>query len=484
MNHPIHIHLALCELLCFSEGKTRPSKRSDMDKFLSNLALLLNGNETCTAVYVHRANKEVVVARNQRIGPADELFFDRFFRLVRTYATVAFDEAYTSAKLDLYDELEATVLDFNSQKVIKRLADSKNLVITKLREMAHFDGDQRRAFFDQVCSHGTSFRARPLTTEKCYFARNEAGDDDFLQWIFVQIQRFLEARDELLLHSTNPSIKQLSLTTGFAIDLYESQLFRDMVQQLPMPDQALQHFEKISAHRRALVYILKCLSIHKDRYQDIYRNITWKVIPPVARVATFTMAPREALKEIVVEMIEANEDEHIRELLKTVAVEEYYANNETQIQRFTTQISHDVHLHAEIALSDYLLVNQIDETNKSEEIEIGISKMSCLSCSYYINELNNKYNRRFCLTDSTHEKIYSKWDYRQGEDPAVLDAVDQKLIEKIERTIMRTCLDKKRSGVKKSGDSDQMSTSLDEEEFDQEFWNRRHHLAAQMETRR
>ena len=79
MNHPIHIHLALCELLCFSEGKTRPSKRSNIDKFLSNLALLLNGNETCTTIYVHRANKEVVVARNQRIDPTDELFSDRFF---------------------------------------------------------------------------------------------------------------------------------------------------------------------------------------------------------------------------------------------------------------------------------------------------------------------------------------------------------------------------------------------------------------------
>ena len=251
---------------------------------------------------------------------------------------MAFDGAYKSAKRDLCNELEATVLDFNSKKVTNRLADGKNLVIAKLREMAHFDGDQRRAFFNEVRSHGTSFRARPLTTEKCYFAQNEADDDDFFQWIFVRIQRFLEARDELLLHSTNPSIKELSLTTGFAVDLHDSQLFRDMLQQLPISDQVLQHFEKISAHRRALVYILKCLSIHKDRYHDIYRNITWKVIPPVARVATFTMAPREALKEIVVEMIEANEDEHIRELLKTVAVKEYYANNETQIQRFTTQV--------------------------------------------------------------------------------------------------------------------------------------------------
>ena len=130
----------------------------------------------------------------------------------------------------------------------------------------------------------------------------------------------------------------------------------------------------------------------------------------------------------------SSRNEHFSELLKTISIEELYANNPPQIQRFTTQINPDVHINAQIAL--------IDETNKSQEIEIGISKMPCSPCSYYINRLNNKYNRRFCSANSTHGRIYSTWDYRHGEGPAVLDAVNQKLIERIKKAIITTCMDK------------------------------------------
>ena len=471
MDHPILAHVALGETFCFSEGKSRPDKRSDVDKFLSSLALLLNGSETATAIYIHRARRQVVIARNQPISARDESFFNQFFRLVRVYASVAFDESLASAKKDVYDALESLVLDYNSKKIIKRLTGKKHFTIAQLRHVTDLDVSGRHACFDQVRLRGSAFRTQPLMTDKWYFANGKGDREEYLEWIVDRLRQFFAVRDELLLHSTQPSTEKLSLIASIAVTLYQSQLFHDVLkQQLSVSDDAVQYFEKMSAHRRALSYILQCLSIHRDRYRDLYKTVTWKVILPTCRMTTLTSTPRQALEEIVAHLIETHDDDDVRDLLKTVPVDDYYPGNSTALQRFETGAGHEVHLHAEIALIDYLLANRIDETSSSRDVEIGISKMPCLACSYYIHELNVKYNRRFCSADWTHGKIYSKWDYREGEDPVVLDAVDQKLLDRIKAVILRTCAQKIRSTTKKSGDSDIMFTSLEGEEFENEDW--------------
>src|SRR5262249_23248461 len=100
---------------------------------------------------------------------------------------------------------------------------------------------------------------------------------------------------------------------------------------------------------------------------------------------------------------------------------------EHRMTKIDNERSHLVHMHAEILLIDYLLNNNINEneTKPSTEVEIGISKMSCLPCSYYIMELNKTHDRYFCEYDSTHGKIYSKWMYRHNENPSILDAINE-----------------------------------------------------------
>ncbi len=92
---------------------------------------------------------------------------------------------------------------------------------------------------------------------------------------------------------------------------------------------------------------------------------------------------------------------------------------------------HVVHLHAEILLVNHLLKNKIKKTNYSKEVEIGISKMPCLICSYYIDAVNKKYDRCFCQCDSTNGKIHTTWTYRHNEDPSIFHLINEKLIEKI-----------------------------------------------------
>ena len=111
------------------------------------------------------------------------------------------------------------------------------------------------------------------------------------------------------------------------------------------------------------------------------------------KIHKLTISPRKALQNIVADMIQSRTDKEICDLLKTTPIDDYYVNNLIQIRKLENDPNHDIHLHAEIVLIDYLLSNNINETNNSRKAEIGISKMSCLLCSYYINELNIKYTQ-------------------------------------------------------------------------------------------
>jgi hypothetical protein len=125
-------------------------------------------------------------------------------------------------------------------------------------------------------------------------------------------------------------------------------------------------------------------------------------------------------------------------------------------------------MHAEILLIDYLLKNNINKKEYCNEVRIGISKMPCLLCSEYIGALNQKYNCCFYERDSIHEKIYTNWIYRLNEDPAIINLIDDQLIEKIQNSIQELCRKNNRRGPNNSGDSDIMHISLKEKAFDEE----------------
>jgi hypothetical protein len=96
---------------------------------------------------------------------------------------------------------------------------------------------------------------------------------------------------------------------------------------------------------------------------------------------------------------------------------------------------HDGHVHAEILLIDHLLQNNTNKEKQSIAVEIGISTMPCLICSYYIDALNKHHGRYFCESNSTHEKIYLNWSYRDNEDELILNSINEELIKKTEHLI-------------------------------------------------
>ena len=72
MTDTIYNNAILCAALSFAEDKIRPNQTSDKGKFLSSLALVLNGTATCTAVYVHHTEKLVFIARNESITETNQ----------------------------------------------------------------------------------------------------------------------------------------------------------------------------------------------------------------------------------------------------------------------------------------------------------------------------------------------------------------------------------------------------------------------------
>ncbi len=158
-------------------------------------------------------------------------------------------------------------------------------------------------------------------------------------------------------------------------------------------------------------------------------------------------------------------DQTISGVLKNIPSESVY---DQRIRSIDNDRFYVVLMNAEILLIDHLLINNIDETNYSKEVEIGISKMSCLLCSYYIDALNKKYDRCFCQSYSTNGKVYGKWTYRHNEDSSILNLINEKLIENIQQSIQNLCLTSGRASSQKSGDSDIMSSSMENDEFDEE----------------
>ena len=466
MSESLPSHVILCECLAFSEGKTRPEKIDEKSTFLSSLALILSGNSSCTAVYVHRVDQVVLVARNEPITAIDERYFDRFFRQIRIYANVCFDKEKARIVSDVDAQLRSLVFEYNSKKIIKRVLDGKNRMGDQLRRMSRWNSDEKSRFVDELRSHPELYRNRPLATEKVYLLSKNFTEEDYVQILFTKLAEFLTARDELIDNQSNPTDKQLAVATRRAFVLYESRLFRYILGQSDgTAIKGVCYFEKISAHERSINLLLKCLLYRKDQLSSIYQNISWKLIPSIENEQPLTITPRQAFERIFSQLPRST-DESLDDTHATISSESFYDEHMKKLARFEQHRVLLVQTHAEILLIDHLLTNKINESHDSSEVEIGISKMPCLLCSHYIDLLNRKHDRCFVASDSTNGKISSKWAPRNNEDPSILQSINQKLIAKLQRSIQKLCLASGRAPPKKSGDSDVMYTSLDGDEFD------------------
>jgi hypothetical protein len=105
ISESIYSHILLYEKLSWNFYCTHEKNRSTdvtiRSKFLNSLALVLNGNAICTAVYISEADKTVYIARNGPITASDQRYFDRFFRQIQIYAHLCFDDDKKTAQRKL-----------------------------------------------------------------------------------------------------------------------------------------------------------------------------------------------------------------------------------------------------------------------------------------------------------------------------------------------------------------------------------------------
>jgi len=367
--------------------------------------------------------------------------------------------------------LESLVFEYNSKKIIKHFRGQKSIIIDELREMVQWNTNEKGQFIEELRSNQNLYRDSPLTTEKIYLISKNYSEEDYVQFLLQTLGKFLVARDQLIDNEVNPTDQHLTLVTDFALVLYQSRLFQYILDHsVRTADEGVYYFEKISAHRRSINLLLKRLLYGKDYVCEIYKNISWKLIPSIQETRSLPITPRDAFEEIFKNMCHSS-DQNISDVVKNITSETFYNKNLKQMKKIDKDPIHVVNLHAEILLIDHLLKYNINQTNHPKEVEIGISEMPCLLCSYYIDALNNKYDRCFCQCNSTNGKIYANWTYRHNEDPSILNMINQKLIDKIQHSIKKLCLETDRSCPKKSGDSDIMSTSIEVDDFDKEQYS-------------
>ncbi|CAF2705497.1 unnamed protein product [Rotaria sp. Silwood2] len=477
MSESILSHILLYERLSWdlllSQDKIRVLGVTDQSRFLSSLALVLNGSTTCTAIYVDLSDKVVFIARNEPIIINDERYFDRFFRQIRTYATLASlcsikDKAIKEAK----DQLDSLVCEYNSKKMMNYFIGRNSTVIDGLRKMVKWNTDEKCPFVEELRSNKESYTDDPLMTEKVYLIFKNYTEEDYMDFLLKKVDEFLTARDELFQNQVNPSEHQLMLAARLAMILYQSRLFRFILNHSRgTADKGVYYFEKTSAHIRAKNLLLKCLFNNKERFGQIYKNISWKLVPPIQQTHQLNITPRQAFENIFNNLLHSS-NEIISNILQKTTSDSFYNQYLVKLKIIDEKPVYVGYVHAEILLIDYILNNNIKEADYLNQVEIGISKMPCLPCCYYIAALNKKHRRCFYQSDATHGKLYGKWIYRLNEDPSIINEINDKLIEKLQYLIQKILVESGRDGrPKKSGDSDIMFTSMEGDEIEEQEYH-------------
>lgn len=472
MNDSLLSHIILCESLSFSQGKIRAATGSERSKFFSSLALVLNGNASCTAVYVHQAEKIVYIARNEAITVNDRRYFDRFFRQIRTYAYLCVDRNKEIASSQAQDQFESLVFEYNSKKIINRFLGRCPTVIDQLERMIEWKTDELTPFVDELRSNPKIYRNCPSITEKFQLILNKRTEEEYVLFLMKMLRDFLVARSELIVNQINPTDQQLATATFLAMGLYQSRLFRYILDHSDQEcGRSIYFFEKTSAHRRSINFLLKCLLKRTDLFSELYQNIQWQLVSSIEETRRLSITPRQAFEQIFQTMSQSA-DQTIANALQNMSSDIIFDKHLKRLQRFDKDFTYDVHVHAEILLIDFILKMNINESHRSKDVEIGISQMPCFLCSHYIDQLNKKYDRCFYSAESTNGKIYSKWTPRPNEDETILIGINEKLMDILQKSIKQLSMEIHRIGPLKSGDSDIMLTSLEEDHFDAKLFQK------------
>ncbi|CAF5093583.1 unnamed protein product, partial [Rotaria sp. Silwood1] len=109
---------------------------------LNGLALILNGSESCTSVYLWLKKKQILITRNKLLTNDDEIYFNRFFDLIRIYSSDCLS-LNKQGMIETHAILRSIVFEYNKDKCIKRIIGVNfNEAVTSLQALLDVNIDR------------------------------------------------------------------------------------------------------------------------------------------------------------------------------------------------------------------------------------------------------------------------------------------------------------------------------------------------------
>jgi hypothetical protein len=448
--------LIISSIFPFKTDKRPTISTTRRHTFLNGLALLLNGSNQCTSVYPYLKEKTILITRNEPLKDDDEIYFKEFFRLIREYAQHC-STSNQNGMDDIYSSLESLIFEYNKNKSIKRILDPLfDDAVSNLEKVPDTN-------LDDLCQKITYGRSKKGSADYTSLKKKKMPLKEYILILFDWINYIISNRSSIKNNKSNVELKIISKfqTTGEV--LYHSEIFRSILKQVVSNvddyERIRYYLDKVSAHKRSLDLILKSLEQHTSAYGDTYKNIQWLFIEPIQGTVELKETPSSSFDRMWSECGFQNDQ------IKTQFQDDYIEN---KLHPYDTNLQLETCLHSEIRIIHYLIKENIQEIH-DQDVEIGISKLPCYLCSLYIEELNNKFNRKFYVGSSTtHGKIYPNWMFRKNEEDTIINSVHRQLY-----TLLKKEMELLQLRIRtKSGDSDKQDTETDDDDVSDKFMDR------------
>jgi hypothetical protein len=450
-------HLIISSIFPFKTDKRPTISTTRRQTFLNGLALLLNGSNQCTSVYPYFKEKKILIARNEPLKDDDEIYFNKFFGLIREYSQHCLTSNQNGME-DIYSSLEYLIFEYNKNKSIKRILDPLfDDAVSNLEKLPNTN-------LDDLCQTLTYGRSKKGSADYTYLKKKQMPLKEYISILFDWINYIISNRNSIKNNESNVELKIILKFQTTGGGLYHSEIFRSILKQVVSNvddyERILYYLDKVSAHKQSLDLILKSLEQHTSAYGETYKNIQWLFIEPIQDIVELKETPSSSFDQIWSACGFQNDE------IKTEFQDDYIKN---KLHPYDTNLKLETCLHSEIRIIDYLIEQDIQEIH-DRDVEIGISQLPCYPCSLYIEELNNKFNRKFYVGSSTtHGKIYPNWMFRKNEEDAIKNSVHRQLDLLLTRELERSELRIRT----KSGDSDKQDSETDDDDVSDELMDRK-----------
>ncbi|CAF1253529.1 unnamed protein product [Adineta steineri] len=353
--------------------------------------------------------------------------------------------------LETYSILNFFIFEYNKEKCIKRILNPLfNEAFSNLVNLIHHDD------VENICQNITVGKLNKGSADYIYLKEQNMLLNEYILVLFDWIKDLTLYRNSIAKDKNNLELKTIQKFQGRCKILYSSKILYSIIKykypNVIEHDRILYCLDKMSVHVRSLDLILICLEQRKFDYGEIYKNIKWRFIEPTQNIIELNEKP-----SVTFDNLRSNcklPDDLTKLDFKLKYIQNRFDGYDNTLELSTC-------IHCEIRLIDYLIEQNIHEIYNDDDIAICISKLSCYPCLLYIEKLNARFNRNFCVARSTtHGTIYSDWSFRNNEDYNIMNYVNDQLYNLIQKELK----DFERNGRTKSGDSDKQETDLDDDD--------------------